>query len=506
MKLQMPTLECIHHAYDEGKEAVVELFSQVGVQFEQFAAQVAQQGEALQELQARLNKNSSNSGKPPSSDGYAKAKRTQSLRKSGQNPNGGQAGHKGHTLKVSPHPDHLEICTVAHCTHCGFSLNQVNSRDHEERQVFDIPSIRIEVTSYQAEIKCCPDCGKESRGEFPSTVNQPVQYGTGVSTWASYFSNQHFVSLQRTAQIFEDLLHHRISEASILKASQRLCEKILPATNTIQQQLRETQVAHVDETGMRVEGKLHWMHVCSSKALTSYSVHAKRGKEAMDEAEILPGFTGTLVHDHWKSYFRYKDCSHALCNAHHLRELQFIERQYGQVWAADLAHLLLNILKEVNEIRLYAKACSPEQIQKWKQNYDDILIQGYKVNPKPPPEKGTEPPKKKGRRKQTPPLNLLDRLRDYKPQVLAFMLDFQIPFSNNLGEQDVRMMKVKQKVSGSFRTREGAQTFAQIRGYISTARKNTVNIFEALSKAFEGTPFIPAPFTKSLENKRGASP
>jgi transposase len=492
MNLRMPTREEIHAAFEQGEAAIVELFLAVERQLEELAGQLEQQAMALKELQARLDKNSRNSSKPPSSDGYSKPKRTASLRKPGQKPNGGQVGHDGHTLMPSANPEHTEIHPVEACGQCGAWLNEVEVTAHEERQVFDIPAMRIEVTAHQAEIKICPACGAESRGVFPAGVTGRVQYGTEVKTWATYFQSQHFVPVERTAQIFEDLLNHRLAEATVIKAGQELSECVAPATEAVKTALRHAEVLHADESGLRVTGKLHWLHVAATDRLTDYEVHARRGQAAMDDAGILPDFQGTVVHDHWKAYFGYQDCRHALCNAHHLRELQFIDKQYGQGWAAALAEWLLDIKTVVDDTRPHRPGLPPELLAEFERCYDRIVSAGYEANPRPPPAEDEPRPKTRGRPKQTPPLNLLDRLRDFKPQVLAFMYDFRVPFDNNLAEQDVRMVKVKQKVSGGFRTLAGAKDFVRIRGYISTARKNAMNVFGAIREAFGGKPFIPS--------------
>ncbi len=241
-----------------------------------------------------------------------------------------------------------------------------------------------------------------------------------------------------------------------------------------------------------MEGKLHWLHVASTDTLTHYEVHTKRGHEAMDEAGILGEFRGTAVHDHWKPYFTYTECDHALCNAHHLRELQFIDTQYHQPWANDMAALLREIKAAVAAAP--ALCLAPLELAAFEQHYDAIVQAGFAANPAPvSTTEGEE--KKRGRPKHSPPVNLLIRLRDFKGQVLAFMYDFRVPFDNNQGERDIRMVKVKQKVSGGFRTLEGAKRFGRIRGYISTASKNAKNVFEAIRDAFEGNPFIPSPET-----------
>jgi len=318
-----------------------------------------------------------------------------------------------------------------------------------------------------------------------------VQYGPRVHTWASYFTNQHHIPVERTTEIFDDLVQHRVSEATVLKASEQLGRYIEPSTQAVQGMLREAEVLHVDESGLRVMGKLHWLHVASTDKLTSYEVHAKRGQEAMEEAGILGEFRGTAVHDHWRPYFTYDECDHALCNAHHLRELRFIATQYQQSWANDMAKLLLEIKAAVEATPAPAMRLSPPALEAFAKRYDAVVQAGFEANPAPRPTT-EEAVKKRGRPKQPPPVNLLIRLRDFKDAVLAFMSDFRIPFDNNQGERDIRMVKVKQKVSGGFRTLEGAKCFGRIRGYISTARKHAKNVFEAIRDAFDGSPFIPS--------------
>lgn len=489
MNIQMPSELEIHEAYQRGEAAVVQLFSTVGQQVSDIARQFETQAEALKELEARLSKNSHNSSKPPSSDGYRKVKRTESLRPIGQRPNGGQKGHKGHTLTVSENPEHTEIHEVEQCEPCSAKLTDVKPQAHEERQVFDLPAIHIEVTAHRAEIKICPECGTKNRGQFPNEVKQTVQYGNGVKTWASYFTNQHFIPIERTTQIFKDLVGHGLSEATVLSACSELSEQVGPAIDAVSAQLKQSTVVNFDESGLRVKGKLHWLHVASTDQLTYYDIHTKRGTDAIDDAGILTKFSGTAVHDHWKPYFKYKNCRHALCHAHHLRELKYIEKQYQQSWAASMSALLLEIKATVEKTNPPAFLLPPSQLKTFEKQYDEIVKQGFDVNPREPPKVGED--KKRGRTKQNPPFNLLIRLKDFKSQVLAFMYDPSVPFDNNQAERDVRMVKVKQKVSGCFRTKEGAEQFGRARAYISTARKNAVNIFKAIKDAFGGTPFIP---------------
>lgn len=490
MNFRMPTHEDIHTAFAQGEAAVMVLFHEMAIEMAELAHQLAKQGAVLQELQARLAKSSRNSSKPPSSDGYGKVKRTASLRQSGDKPNGGQPGHDGQTLQASAHPDRVETHAVSHCAQCQRSLAELVAAGYEERQVFEIPAIRIEVTAHRAEIKVCPTCGRASKGTFPASVTQAVQYGPVVKTWAAYFTNQHHIAVERTTEIFADLVQHRVSEATVLTASAQLEQCIAPATEAVKAMLRAAEVLHVDESGLQVRGKLHWLHVASTARLTSYEVHTKRGHEAMEDAGILGAFTGTAVHDHWKPYFTYDECNHALCNAHHLRELRFIEQQYHQPWAKAMAALLCEIKAAVDATPSPAMSLLPAELERFGTRYDEVVRSGFAAHPAPaPPVAGAEKPR--GRSKQPPPVNLLIRLRDFKGQVLAFMHDFRVPFDNNQGERDIRMVKVKQKVSGGFRTLEGAQQFGRIRGYLSTARKNAKNVFEAIRDAFEGHPFIP---------------
>jgi transposase len=252
--------------------------------------------------------------------------------------------------------------------------------------------------------------------------------------------------------------------------------------------LLEQKVVHFDETGLRVAGQLHWLHSASTDLLTYFGLHRKRGQAAMHDLGILPAFTGWAVHDHWAAYLLFAQCDHAFCNAHHLRELQFISDQYQQPWASEMAQLLLAIKDEVADTSA-ADPWTDDRLRHFEQAYDAILQRGFQANP--PPQ---TTPNKRGRPKQSPPKNLLDRLHKHKANVLAFMYDFDIPFDNNLAERDIRMVKVKQKVSGTFRTLTGAQTFCAIRSYISTVRKQGGNVIAALLDAIHDRPFIPLPF------------
>jgi len=467
----------IRAVYAQGEEAVVSLVTTLLEYLDKLESRV-------EKLEGQLSKTSRNSSKPPSGDGFGK--RTKSLRgKSGQ-PSGGQPGHPGRTLEWSSEVDWVERHPVNECSVCGSSLAAVPVEALLQRQVFDIPPIELMVIEHQAEVKCCPECGQQSQGMFPAEASSVVQYGPRLKAMMVYLMEAQLLPSERSCEVLSDLVGARVSEGTLYTTRAQCFEHLDPIEQEIQTTLVNSKVAHFDETGMRVNGQLWWLHVACTDGLTYYFVHPKRGQAAMDEMAILPEFTGKAIHDGWKSYVGY-DCEHFLCNAHHLRELQFILERYQQWWAYQMSVLLVTILCQVQEAKVQGQSrLAPEQLQAFEARYAAILEQGFAANPIP--EAPSDAPKKRGRPKRSPPRNLLERLRSQQASVLGFMYDFEVPFDNNQAERDLRMMKLKQKISGCFRSEDGAGMFCRIRGYLSTLRKQGCNILDALMGLFSGNP------------------
>lgn len=476
--LKLPSEAEIRVAARQGEDAVVALV---------FAA-FGKLTQRIQQLEDQVAKNSNNSSKPPSSDGLAK--KPKSLRHKSGKKSGGQPGHPGSTLKAVAHPDHTEVHAVKRCHHCQASLESVTAVEYEKRQVFDVPPVRVEVTEHQAEIKECPICHQITVGEFPPEISQPVQYGERIKAQMVYFNQQHHVPLERTTEILEDLYGQVVSEGTIVEACNQVAKRVEPVNQAAREELQATSgTAHFDETGARIEKKLWWLHVVCTNWLTYYAVHRHRGSKALDEIGIFPVFKGTAMHDSYRSYFQYDGVNNALCNAHHLRDLIFILEQYHQTWAEEMRALLLEIKDAVAAAQPEWDALFPDQIADFEARYDAIVAAGLQINVLPEP---AEPlPKKRGKPKQHPAKNLVDHFQLRKRETLAFMVDFKVPFDNNQAERDLRMMKLKQKVSGCFRSEDGAKTFCQIRSYISTARKNGQQALDVIQLALAGTPFVP---------------
>lgn len=423
----------------------------------------------IQELERRLGIDSKNSHQPPSQDMF-KVRRVTSSREKGKKKSGGQEGHRGYTLEQVSHPDVIKRYEVDVCSSCHRDLKNQEGRVAQKRQVFDIPAPKIEVTEYQIEKKVC-SCGKTTTSCFPEEVKAQVQYGERIKAFSVYLQNQQFIPEGRLQQLFQDMWNIGISTATIAEFSKRFAKKVYPHQEAILQQLKEGSVKHMDESGLKVGKKLHWLQVISNDSLTHYRVTEKR-------KDLLDGVKGVCVHDHFKPYLQMPNVEHAFCNAHHIRELRALIEFDKEPWATDM----MNLMKVINS---YSSSKNVPFI--WlEQRYDDILKNGLKYHQSLPPFI-SEKKSKKGRIigngvKKRPGHNLCLRLRDFKDGVLRCLKHKLVPFTNNQAEQDIRMIKVKQKISGCFRTKTGADDFCLIRGFISTCRKQGKNIMKSIQE------------------------
>jgi len=419
-------------------------------------------------LANRQNLNSKNSSKPPSSDPNRKKR---SKNKTGKKP-GGQKGHVGKTLEKVDDPDNIEVINVDRRT---LPLARYREVGFDTRQVFDIDISRV-VTEYRAQI-VEDDNGNRFVAPFPEGVTKAVQYGTSLKSHSVYMSQYQLVPYNRIKDHFADQLNIPVSEGSIFNFNKEAFLLLADFETWVKDKLAASDLAHADETGINMGGKRHWLHCISNAYWTLYYPHKKRGTDAMNDMGILPRFQGVLCHDHWKPYYKFH-CTHALCNAHHLRELTRAWEQDGQQWAQNMKNLLETINVKVNDS---GGALNAKESQKYRLKYRALLKEAEIESPEPIRPKG-----KRGRIKKSKSRNLLERLRDYEQDALRFMDNKHVPFSNNLGENDIRMTKVQQKISGCFRSMDGANIFCRIRSYLSTCRKQGVKSSHALELLFDG--------------------
>jgi transposase len=438
----------------------------------------------LAELEGRLAQDSHNSSKPPSSDGLARQRKER--KQPSEKKSGGQPGHRGQTLKLVEVPDLVVLHRPQQCRHCQQSLEGVSGTVIERRQVQDLPVQRLVVSEHQVEQVRCPICQQMSRGSFPADVQAPVQYGPGVRALAVYLQQYQLIPSARTCETLADLYGCDLSEGTLARWVEQASEVLSGTMDQIAEGVSRSRVHHADETGVRLGGKLHWLHVNSTRFLTHLAWHAKRGGEALEAIGIWPRFRGRAMRDRWASYDRY-GCAMSLCGAHLLRELTFLEEQHQQEWAGHLKAVLLDMHAAAQEWRARGARQVPAwERDEWVAAYFERLAQGFAAQPSPPPE---EVPKRRGRRKQTPAKNLLDDLLQRADQVLAFLDDLSLPFTNNQAERDLRMVKVQQKISGTFRSEIGLTAFCRLRSYLSTMRKQEQGMLAALEAVCAGAPF-----------------
>src|SRR6202050_1204271 len=430
----------------------------------------------IAELERRLGLNSSNSGKPPSSDGLKKPARVGSLREPSGKKTGGQKGHPGETLRRTATPD----VTVDHyphaCTTCGGALTAAMATDHVARQVFDLPEPQpLIVTEHRAHRCCCAACGTQTRAAFPEGVAAPVQYGKRIGAFVLYLLHYQLLPEKRLAELMAHLFGVHLVTATIARISQDCAQRFQSFADAVRDRVATAPVKHMDETGFRIGGKTQWLHIASPVLLTFYRVSQRRGS-------LLAHVTGIVLHDHWKPYYTLKGVLHALCNAHHLRELKALVEIEKEDWARKMQGLLRRACHATNLAREQGVALKPGLIALIERRYDKILAQGFVFHEAQPT---LIPAEVKARRRGRPPRrvghNLLLRLGTRKQDVLRFLVDPWVPFTNNLAERDGRMMKLRQKISGGFRSEDGAKEFAVIRSLLSTARKQGWDMLKALT-------------------------
>jgi transposase len=452
---------------------IIALFEQV----KELTATVQMLTARVQELEGRLCKDSHNSNKPPSSDGLSK--KNKSLREASGRKPGGQFGHGGSTLKRVKHPDVVvEHPLAPRCNKCGADLGaQAEGLIMISRQVFDLVRPVLQVTEHRGyEVQCT--CGQHHRSCFPPEVSAPVQYGSVVKSTLVYLTQQQLLPMERTVQLFEDLYGIKLSAGTVQASIGQAARLLAPAHERIAQAVSAAPVVHFDETGQRASARLRWLHTATTPQLTWYGTHDKRGRVAMDAWGILPAFKGVAVHDGWASYREYA-CTHALCNAHHLRELIYLEETTQQPWTRKMIDFLRNAKNQADAAKRAHRTVSRKRLARLRRRYGAILTEGERDNPP-----STQRPRRRGRVKQSPTVNLLIRLRQHAQDVLRFLADPRVPFDNNQAERDIRMPKLKQKISGCFRTVAGADSFAIIRSYLATLRKQGRNVFYALTCVF----------------------
>jgi len=439
----------------------------------------------IKKLKENANKDSSNSSKPPSTDNGFKEKESKKD-KSSNRKRGGQEGKTSNNLKKSDNPDIVKVLEVSICSKCNHSLEDVEAKSISTKQVFDIPPVKMQITEFQQHNKVCPCCNTMNKPNFPDGLNSYVQYGDNIKAFITYLNTYQMVPYERITELVEDFTLHKMSSGTVYNILNDFYNKLESFEENTKEQLLKSAVINVDETGTNVGAKLHWSHVISTSVLTYYMIHEKRGSEAIDDMEILSLFDGIAVHDHWKAYNKY-DCTHSFCNAHILRELNGIIENEGVIWASDMHKLLTQMNDYLYTLKMNGQTSpSKGKIQQFYQRYDDICKSAQKYYPPP-----TEPPKTKRKPKQCKGKNLLDRLVEHKEGTLMFFINLLVPFTNNLAERDLRMLKVKEKISGCFASFKGAEMFNRIRGFISTMKKNNRSVLEELANVLKGNVYMP---------------
>ncbi len=439
------------------------------------AAEIAVLKARIAELERRLGLDSSNSSKPPSSDVPKKPARVKSLRESSGKKTGGQKRPQGRDAASDADAGCCRRSLSARLLRCGGALTENMSEGHAARQLFDLPKPQpLVVTEHRAHVCGCAQCGAKTRAAFPEGINSPVQYGARIAAFVVYLLHYQFLPEDRLAQLMSNLFGVSLSCATIAGMSRNCALRLAGFAEALRDLVAGANVKHMDETGFRIGGKTQWLHVASTALFTFYRACAKRGS-------LLEAVKGIVVHDHWKPYYTMTGVLHALCNAHYLRELKALIEIEKEDWARQMRILLLRACHAANLARERGVPLNPRFIVRIKRRYDAILADGFAFHEAQTPvvrargkaSSGGRPPRRTGH-------NLLARLDHRKEDVLRFLDDPNVPFTNTQAERDVRMMKVKQKISGGFRSTTGAKDFAIIRSVLSTARKQGWNILKTL--------------------------
>jgi transposase len=440
---------------------------------------------------ARVLKNSQNSNLPPSRD---PCKRTKSLReKSGRKP-GGQVGHRGASREFVEKPDQLVIHAPESCSLCGSSLNEAEVERSERRQVHDLPPQRIEVTEHLAQTKVCVRCGMKNKAKFPAGINAPVRYGAGVRSVVAYLMGYQLLPYERCAETMDDLFNSHLSAGTLTTIFKECARELTEPLLLIKEGLRKSEVMGVDETNLRVKQKQEWVHVSSTEHLTLLCHDKRRGTAAIEQIGILSGYKGVAVHDGFTAYDQYRQCQHSLCNAHILRELNYVIETSKPDWAKELKQLLLDIKAAVAVASEGGKRrLAVRQEKEFLSRYERIVAEAGKLYQ---PLKRQKCRSKTRRSRESPIVaaarKLVNRLVARRDEILLFMTDFRVPFDNNQAERDLRMLKVKQKISGCFRTDKGAEEFCRMRSYISTMKKQGHSVMDTIRSVFAGKVLMPA--------------
>lgn len=439
----------------------------------------------VRDLENRLNLNSTNSSIPSSKNPLHARKKVYNQREKTGRPKGGQPGHKGVNLELKENPDEIIECKPEKCLNCGTTLPNENSEIVDKRQVVDIPVIPIQYTEYQIFASTCPNCNIVNKGEAPEHVTQKIQYGPRLTAFVVYLSVFQLLPYGRLTECLKDLFGCSISPGTVDNMIQRVSSNLESFIVTVKFLLICSLVAHFDETGTQVGKLRRWLHVACTPLLTLYGIFTTRGKAAMDKFGILPNFFGTAVHDFWGSYPNYP-CKHAYCNSHIIRDLTRVEDETSQQWAVALRSHLVR-MKEVAESYHENGLLVPlDQLENMISTFLQLVAEGFDANPPLEPTK-----KSQGKVKQYHAYNLLLRLRDHQDGILRFFHDPLVPFDNNQAERDIRMPKLKTKISGPFGSDFGACAFVRIRSYISTLRKNHISIIDGLISATLSDPWLP---------------